>query len=57
MIKFDKDVLRALQALERKGFETYAAGVCVRDQILGLKVYDWDLYTKATLSDLSLIHI
>ncbi len=42
MIKFDKDVLRALQALERKGFETYAAGVCVRDQILGLKVYDWD---------------
>ena len=43
MIKFDKDVLRALQALERKGFETYAAGVCVRDQILGLKVYDWDL--------------
>ena len=52
MIKFDKDVLRALQALERKGFETYAAGVCVRDQILGLKVYDWDLYTKATLSDM-----
>ena len=32
MIKFDKDVLGALQTLEKEGFETYAAGECVRDQ-------------------------
>lgn len=55
MIKFDKDVLNALKALEKEGFETYAAGGCVRDHFLGLKVYDWDLYTRATLSDMQRI--
>ncbi|NCE99610.1 CCA tRNA nucleotidyltransferase [Emergencia sp. 1XD21-10] len=52
MIKFDKDVLRTLKTLEKEGFETYAAGECVRGQIMGEKVYDWDLLTKATLTDL-----
>ncbi len=55
MIKFDKDVLKALQTLEKEGFETYAAGECVRDQLLGQKVYDWDLFTKAPLSTLQQI--
>ncbi len=55
MIKFDKDVLRTLKTLEKEGFETYAAGECVRGQIMGEKVYDWDLLTKATLADLQRI--
>nr|WP_306770894.1 hypothetical protein [Emergencia sp. 1XD21-10] len=38
--------------MEKEGFETYAAGECVRGQIMGEKVYDWDLLTKATLTDL-----
>ncbi|MCI9476424.1 MAG: CCA tRNA nucleotidyltransferase [Emergencia sp.] len=55
MIKFDKDVLRTLKTLEKEGFETYAAGECVRGQIMGEKVYDWDLLTKAPLADLQRI--
>ena len=55
VIKFDKDVLGALQTLEKEGFETYAAGECVRDRIMGEKVYDWDLITRASLSDLQRI--
>jgi len=55
VIKFDKDVLRTLKTLEKEGFETYAAGECVRGQIMGEKVYDWDLLTKATLADLQRI--
>jgi tRNA nucleotidyltransferase (CCA-adding enzyme) len=55
VIKFDKDVLRTLKTLEKEGFETYAAGECVRGQIMGEKVYDWDLLTKAPLADLQRI--
>lgn len=55
MIKFDKDVLKVLQALEKEGFETYAAGTCVRERFMGLKVYDWDLYTSAALEDMQRI--
>ena len=52
MIKFDKDVLLTLKTLEKEGFETYAAGNCVRDLVRGLPAYDWDLVTKATMGDL-----
>nr|WP_279261888.1 MULTISPECIES: hypothetical protein [Anaerotruncus] len=41
--------------MEKEGFETYAAGECVRGQIMGEKVYDWDLLTKAPLADLQRI--
>ena len=52
MIKFDKNVLLALKTLENEGFETYAAGDCVRDLVRGLPAYDWDLVTKASMDDL-----
>lgn len=55
MIKFDKDVLNALQTLEREDFETYAAGECVRETLRGEKVYDWDLLTRASLADMQRI--
>lgn len=53
MIKFDKDVSAALRTLEKAGFETYAAGECVRDVLRGEEVYDWDLYTRASMEDLT----
>ncbi len=53
MIKFDKDVSAALRTLERAGFETYAAGECVRGMLLGEEVCDWDLYTRASMEDLA----
>ncbi|WP_425756752.1 hypothetical protein ACPW7J_04105 [Ihubacter sp. rT4E-8] len=52
MIKFDKDVSAALRILDKAGFETYAAGDCVRDAIRGEIVWDWDLYTRAKMEDL-----
>lgn len=52
MIKFDKDVLSALKLLEKEGFETYAAGECVKEILLGNKTYDWDLITRAGLEDM-----
>ena len=52
MIKFDKDVLSTLKTLEKEGFETYAAGDCVRDLLRGMPAYDWDLVTKAAMDDL-----
>ncbi len=52
MIKFDKDVLGVLKTLEKEGFETYAAGECVRTVIMGEQTYDWDLITRAELSDM-----
>lgn len=52
MIKFDKDVLSALHKLESEGFETYAAGTCVRESLAGATVYDWDLITRAGIDDM-----
>lgn len=52
MLKFDKDVLNALQALEREGFETYAVGNCIIEWAKGLTPVDWDLVTKAGLADI-----
>ncbi|MGN0659605.1 MAG: hypothetical protein ACI4LA_08360, partial [Emergencia sp.] len=52
MIKFDRDVHGALKELEKAGFETYAAGDCVRDVIRGEKVYDWDLVSTASAEEM-----
>lgn len=55
MIKFDRDVHQALRSLEKAGFETYAAGECVREVVRGEMTYDWDLLTAATLEDMKKI--
>lgn len=36
-----------LQTLNRNGCEAYAVGGCVRDSLLGIKPYDWDICTSA----------
>ncbi len=40
-------VKKAISALERKGFETYCVGGCVRNSLLNLPVSDYDLTTSA----------
>ncbi len=52
MIKFDKDVLNSIRALEEKGFETYAAGDCFLEWSVGEDPWEWDILTKATKDDM-----
>ncbi|MFR7989692.1 MAG: hypothetical protein ACLU5F_03760 [Anaerovoracaceae bacterium] len=51
MIKFDRDVHSVLKTLEKEGFETYAAGECVRDTLRGATCLDWDLVSRANADD------
>lgn len=48
MIKFNKDVMQALHALEEKKIECYAVGDCVRWALAGTRTYDWDLVAFCT---------
>src|SRR3569623_310641 len=41
------EVIDAIKALEKAGFEAWVVGGCVRDLILGRKPSDWDLTTNA----------
>lgn len=43
-----KEVERVADALEKKGFEAYLVGGCVRDLLIGKEPKDWDLTTNAT---------
>ena len=45
---FPQPVLEALDALEKAGFAAYAVGGCVRDQVLGAALHDYDICTAAT---------
>ncbi len=40
--------LSVLRRLRRAGYETYFAGGCVRDRLMGNRTYDYDLATSAT---------
>lgn len=46
-IKLPDTVERALDALYAAGFEAYTVGGCVRDILLGLTPFDWDITTSA----------
>jgi tRNA nucleotidyltransferase (CCA-adding enzyme) len=46
-IKVPQKVEYIIQQLEKKGFEAYAVGGCVRDTILGRTPNDWDITTNA----------
>lgn len=41
-------VLSAIEMLEKKRFEAFAVGGCVRDLIMGTKPHDFDIATSAT---------
>ncbi len=42
-----QEVLEILRRLNEGGFEAYAVGGCVRDQLLGRRPDDWDVTTSA----------
>lgn len=46
-MRLPEAVLRALDALEKAGWESYAVGGCVRDALRGEEPHDWDLCTAA----------
>jgi len=46
-IKIPKEVLEAIRKLEKKNFQAYIVGGCVRDALRGVKPQDWDIATDA----------
>ena len=42
-----RPVEQVLLRLNRKGYEAYAVGGCVRDQLIGAIPKDWDVATSA----------
>lgn len=46
--KIDPGVVRIVNTLEKAGFEAWIVGGAVRDLLIGLPAYDWDVTTNAT---------
>jgi len=46
-MKLPKEVKFILETLEEKGYEAYVVGGAVRDSLLGLEPFDFDLTTNA----------
>ncbi len=46
-ITIPDNVLQAMDILEQNGYSAYAVGGCVRDSLLGLIPFDWDICTSA----------
>lgn len=47
-IELPKNVQIIIETLQKKGFEAFVVGGCIRDSILGLAAHDWDICTDAT---------
>lgn len=48
MFNFPKGVLNIVGALKKKNFKAYVVGGSIRDMLMGLPVYDWDISTDAS---------
>lgn len=48
MIRYPSYVETAISLLEAAGFEAYVVGGALRDALLGMPAYDWDVTTSAT---------
>lgn len=46
-ISIPKEVERALNILHENAFDAYIVGGCVRDSIMGISPWDWDITTSA----------
>lgn len=46
-INLPSDVKKILNILNHAGYEAFAVGGCVRDSVLGILPYDWDITTSA----------
>ena len=54
MIQVPDYVVKAIELLEKGGFEAYCVGGCVRDSILGREPNDWDVCTSATPEEMKI---
>lgn len=52
MIKLPREVKKVIKALEESGYDAFAVGGCVRDSLVGLKPFDWDIATSCHLEDM-----
>ncbi len=43
-----KPVVEIIESLNKKGFEAYVVGGCVRDSLMGIEPHDWDITTSAS---------
>ncbi len=48
MFKIPKGVLNIIDVLRKNGFAAYVVGGSIRDILLGMPVYDWDITTDAS---------
>jgi len=48
MFKIPKGVLNIIEVLRQNGFSAYVVGGSIRDILLGMPVYDWDITTSAS---------
>lgn len=46
-----------IKMLETAGFEAFAVGGCIRDSLLGIEPYDWDVCTSATPEEIQDVFI
>ena len=46
-MQIPKEIQSIIKDLEKRGFEAYVVGGCVRDFLLGKKPKDWDITTSA----------
>ncbi len=47
-IELPHEVRLVLEKLNNAGYEAYVVGGCVRDSLMGISPYDWDIATSAT---------
>ncbi len=52
LVKLPKEVRNIMNSLQNAGFETFIAGECIRESILGHDPYGWDLVTDASIEDM-----
>lgn len=51
--KLDVGVAKIVEILEAKGYEAWIVGGAVRDLLLGMPAYDWDVTTNATPEEIA----
>lgn len=54
-MKIPKEIKEILEKLEKKGFQAFIVGGCVRDILRGVKPLDWDITTSAKPKDIKKI--
>lgn len=47
MFKLPKGVIYIVETLQKSGFKAYVVGGSIRDLLIGIPVYDWDITTDA----------